>query len=952
MLNSDSGDLAMLGITEILEDLENSGDRFSDSYAETMQTLANMLNKQSRGQMRGINVEELRGQAGNFLYFSLISNNEDIPYDIAYLHQLQSHFRNPAILVLRRIRKFLMPSHRKILAHLEEDQNRERQIHFHNLDIDRKVKLNMDEMQRYQTMAKLTRSVLRKLDILGRAIGVPHQSKLQFRLINAILRDPHHLRHDKAIRWLDRSTCSGDIGFMNRLIEKGMWVLDRKSEKIRSELENLSGLPIDQNAVLQGGNWYSLTAPVKRGEDFISIFNAEERTEQRIKHITFFVVQSAYNTDKFHRLLDALNPNGDQAVYVKELSGIYFEVDRCINESGRNDGEPLAAVTSDRKYNLLSEEEANNAREWIRKNRIKLHSLKMEVFQILLEFKQNNMQIALPTQLENQIERTRELYQNEHVPDNVTDILPKIPVKAMQAELEQFEAELDKPDGTLLQACCDFINRIADWRKYIQEENFHRRLREVCDDFDEFEDLLVQFHKVDGELEELRRRSEALVNRLYHTIYLGTVSKPTLDQAFEMVIDQTLHKIRLLEYDIIDADRYQIIFEQALSYKGTAAYTQLDQLFRELHALPRQSQLIQALGEWENHLDRQTLMDKQAFIMENEFQLQELLDQVRAEIRDRMTEYPIDSRRLRFDVFSLSDCFAGNLETSMEAMLRAIPRVSSDQEGEILLDHLQALEGQVLEAQRVTRPKGEAMRKLRDLERSKLMPTNFLERLKVDLEENFENLDRLLKRINEELTKLRSLQNRFGGDHDEAVFSLSINFYDLEQLRKIYDFVESITIMDLKRFGLVYNHKNAMMEDLFKRALNNDPSVPEDIAERVNRRIYKAFRDSKNMPLDLKILILWEVPEILESECELLIRTLNFVDHTKVKEKAAYQNLLQVLDRVNSARGSTLDQIKQIWKEHQIRINKFKPTHYLRNFELNRRLIMDEARKRIGNKFK
>lgn len=952
MFDSENDDLAMLGLSDILEDLENCGERFSETYEESMQGLAGMLNKQGRGQLRSINVDELRGQAGNYLYFSLSSQQEDIPYDIAYLHFLQSHFRNPAILVLRRIRKFLTPSHRKFLAQLEEDQNRERQIHFQNLDIDRKVKLNMDEMQRYQTMAKLTRSVLRKLDIIGQAIGVPGKSKIQFRLINAILKDEHHLRHDKAIKWLERSSCRGDVGFMNRLIEKGVWVLDRKSEKLREELQKLSGLPIDENAVLHGGNWYSLTAPVKRGEDFISIFNAEERIEQRIKHITFFVIQSAYNVDKFTRQIEALSPNGNQAQYVKELSNVYFEIDRCICESGRNDGEPLAAVASDLKFHLLSEGEASKARDWIRQNRIKLHSLKMEVFQMLLEFKENHMQVALPPQLEDQIENSRQLYQNEHIPENVTDILPKIPIKAMEAELEQFEAESDKPDGSLLQACCDYLTRILDWRKHIQEEKFHRKLREVCDDFEEFEDLLIRFHKIDGELEELRRRCENLVNRLYHTIYLGSVSKETLKQSFEIVIDQTLHKIRLLEYDIIDADRYQAIFEHALSYEGTAAYTQLDQLFRELHALPRQAQLIQALGEWENHLDRNTLMEKQTFIMENEFELQELLDQVRAEIRDRMTEHPIDSRRLRFDVFSLSDCYAGNLETALDAMLRAVPRVASDQEGELLMDHLQALEGQILEAQRVTRPKGEAMRKLRDLERSKLMPTDFLDHLKKDLEENFNDLDLLLKRINDELQNIRQLQNHFGGDHDEAVFSLSINFYDLEQLRKIYDFVESITLMDLKRFGLVYNHKNAMMEDLFKRALDNDPSVPEDIAELVTRRVYKAFRDSKNMPLDLKILILWEVPEILESECELLIRTLNFVDHTKVREKAAYQNLLQVLERASTARGVTLERLKQIWKEHQIRINKFKPSHYLRNFELNRRLLMDEARKRIGNAFK
>lgn len=949
-----NAEFSIISLTEIVNDLESQPDRNSEEYGETMEGLAKILNGLSRGALKGIDGDELRGQAGNLLYFQIKDVAKPIPFDIEFINLLKSHFRNPTILVLRRIRKFLMPRHRNLLARLEEDQHRERQIRFQGLDIDRKVKTNLNEMQRFQTMAQLTRSVTRKLDILARAVCVPRQSKLEFRLLNGILDDQHHLRHANAMDWLDKGSCRGDVGFMNRIIEKGMWVLDRKSEKIRDDLEKLSGLPFsDNDTIAANGNWFSLTTPVRRGEDFLSIFNAEEQTEMQIKQITFFVIQSAYHVGKFQKMVDDLSPeNLTTEGYVSALSGIYFEIERCIQESVKKDGEAMAAITSDLKFNRLTAKEAEDAKTWVASNRMKLQSLKLEIFSQLLEFHQDHPEAALPQRLEHQVETEREQMEEEPEDKLIGDILPKIPVKAMEAELEQYLEESNNADGALLEALCEFIDKVLAWRDHLSEMEYHRKLRDLSDDFQEYEGYLMRFQKLEEALETLRTRALTLVERVYHSVYLGDVPEPILKRSFEFVLDLILQKVRLLEYEVLDAERYQAIFERALDLEGQAAYVQLDQLFRELHALPRQSQLIQALADWEHELDKEAMTEKQGFIVENEFQLQELLDQVRGELRERMTEERINSRRLRFDVFSLGDCYAGNLEIALEALLRTIPTLASDQEGESLLEQLQALEGQVIEAQRVTRPKGEAFRKLRDLERTKLMPTTFLEDLRQDLEENFTDLDTLLERINEELRELRKLQNRFGGNHDTAVFSLAINYYDLEQLKKIYSFVENITMMDLKRFGVVYTHKNAMMEDLLKRALAKDPSVPEEVGKRVSRRIFKAFKESKNIPMDLKIVVLVELPEILESESELLVRTLNFVDHEVVGQKAIYQGLLQIMSQCKEANPTTLGQLKKIWIHYMSRINGFQPVHYLKNYELNKRMLIADARKEIGNKFK
>ncbi len=941
-------------LCELVEGFDLDLAESHEAYAETMAQLATLINQLGRGALKGIDEAELRSQTGPLLRYIIKDIGMPVPFDISYLHLIKSHFRNPTILVLRRIRKFLVSPQRKILAQLEEDQHRERQIQFRNLDIDRKVKTNLEEMQRFQTMAQLTRSVSRKLDILARAVCVPRQSKLEFRLLNGILDDVHHLRHTNALQWLTESVSRGDVGVMNRVIEKGMWVLDRKSEKLREELERLSGLPLaDNQTLVEAGNWYALITPVRRGQEFLSIFDAEEQVETRIKKVTFFIIQSAYHEGKFHTLLDQITAARAPAeTYVAEVSALYFELERCIEESAKANGEAHAAIASDLKFGLLSAKEADEATAWLAQNRLKLQSLKMEVFGLLFEYRKANPQTALPQAIEDRIESERNLLDEQPGDALLGDVLPKIPVKALEAELEQLQAEAVHLDATLLEPLCDFHAKVVAWRVLLAGQSYHRKLRDISEDFDEFERNLMRFNQLEEALENLRATTEVLVERVYHGVYLGQIPQATLDRAFRIVIDLILFKVRMLEYEVLDAERYQRIFERALDYQGQAAYSQLDQLFKELHALPRQAQLNQALSEWEGELDKDSLAEKQNFIVENEFHLQELLDQVRAELRERMTQHPLESRRLRFDVFSLGDCYAPNLETALEAQLRLLPKLASDQQGESLIEHLQALEYQVLEAQRVTRPQGEALRKLRDLERSRLLPTTFLGDLRQDLEANFADLDHLLERINRELRNLRKLQNRFGGKHDDSVFSLAINYHDLEQLKKIYNFVENITMIDLKRFGLVYNHKNAMMEDLLKRALARDPSVPPNVAAQVNRRIFKAFSESKNIPLELKILILWEQPEILESEAELLLRTLNFVDHAHIAKKSIYQGLLQVLGKCKSAEPTTLTHLKRIWSYNLTRVNGFRPPHYQKNYELNRRKLVADAQQEIGSTFK
>ena len=278
------------------------------------------------------------------------------------------------------------------------------------------------------------------------------------------------------------------------------------------------------------------------------------------------------------------------------------------------------------------------------------------------------------------------------------------------------------------------------------------------------------------------------------------------------------------------------------------------------------------------------------------------------------------------------------------------PLLTSEQDGERLIANVQALEAQVIEAQRITKPGGEASEKLAEIERKALLPQDVIRDLHDDLVRNFTDLDQLLKDINEGLKQLRELQNRFGGDHDLGHLSITINIDDLESLQRIYHFVDSITVMDMKRFGLVYRQRYTLLDEVFERAKRKDPELPAEVASAITGKVYKNFSDKRILPVDVKTRILAAMPEVLEFECQLLLRTLHFVSSSEVRNKVVYKALLRMLEQVKSSSREKKRSLRRIWLRYRNAVEKFKPGQYERNYQNNARALLTDANEIVGDR--
>ncbi|MDJ0837036.1 MAG: hypothetical protein QNK37_11005 [Acidobacteriota bacterium] len=937
-------------LPEVTQDLQSVDKRSSNAYQGKVMGISQQLNKLGRGVVREIDINELQEQIGHLIYYTVKQFEHPVPYDVEHLADLYSHIKNPTVIVLRRIRRYLMAGHRKILARLEEEQARERQINFAGLDLNNKIKIGLEEMQRFQTMASIAGTVTRKLDILTKALHVPARAGDEFRLLDRFFTDPHHLRHREAMSWIESSMFQGNRHVLRKFIGKGRTMLQQKSNEIFATMERLSGIPFDRDTerLGTGFNWFSLGTPLRRGEDFVRIFENEERIENQIKRLTFFMVRSTWDADFYRKQLEEkyYPSQRDRQENCTKLARLYMEVEQRINESTNPEGEVQTAIATDIANELLNEQEAEAAREWVVTNKAKLQELKLEIFGIMRDTKALHPEVALPEQIEDLLSM-----EGEGAARLGRTGLPKITIMDLHQAVEALEERLVLPDGSLLADLIRLRGEVMARKDQMNHIDFQRQVRDACDSFKEYEDRLMEYSKVETRLDEMQVKLDHWILDAYRDIIYQDVDAEVLDKAFGIVVDQMLRAIRMLDYSVIDAAMFRELFDKALELGDAASLVQMDRLLHEVHTIPRQNQVLPALADWESTLGKKDFEAKQEWILENELALQQLVDDVRAELRERIGRSPIRPRRLRFEVFSLADCYAGNLRSLLEGLLRLAPVVASDSEGERLIANLQAIEAQIIEAQRVTKPEGEAYAKLKELERMNLLPDQVVQDLHVDLRENFKDLDKLLKEANDGLERVRALQNRFGGEHDTSHLSVIINIHDLESLKSIYHFVDNITMSDVKRFGVIYKQKNTVMEDLYERAYNNAEDVPVVIAKLIDKKAYKNFKAKNVVPIPLKIAILKEMPEMLEFECELLIRTLNLVSESKIREKLIYRALLKMME---TAKKGTMDHkrtLRRIWVKFRNQINGYQPRNFQQNYRNNTRALMTDVNDTVGHSF-
>ncbi|MDJ0837996.1 MAG: hypothetical protein QNK37_15890 [Acidobacteriota bacterium] len=956
---ADTAQLDLTTVSEMAQDFKLLQARHSKKFVALMVDICTAVNACPMGKLKNLDIEELKSQTGHMIYFDIKGLDEAIPCDLEFVPQLNSHFRKPTIIVLKRIRKFLMAEHRRILGRLEREQAFERILNMSAFDVSHKIRNALNEINRYQDMAKMVRGGGRKLDILMAALNVPSRCRFELVTIDRIVRDVHHQRHGEAKEWLNNSKFKGNTQAIHGLIKNGFQMLDSASNKILDLMEELSGIQFsrDSSTIDLHRNWYALGNSLPRGEEFIKSFTEEEKVEQKIKRLTYPMVRVGWDADRLRNRMDRLIVDlNNPKILATQLSNLFFDIEDKIDSSTKPDGPVMTAIETDMENGMLSIRERDQAEKWIRENKIKLQDLMMEIYDQLKELKEKNPKLGLADKLESTLERIKSGQEGDRDAQvqDVESEVEKLTAVDFTDKIAELEKSLENPDGKLLQEICDTRKAIKAQidRISIKNIDFHKKVRDAYTDFKDYEDKVMELYGQEEKLQNQRIQVEGWLLDCYRVCTYEGVADKTLTACMEVVIETMLLAVKKLEYEVIDASVFESYFEEALKMESVECMLHLDQLLQEIGAVPRAEQLINALKDWEKDIGKDKVKEKETFILENNEKLQEIADKIRAEMRERINESGATTRRMRFDVFGLSDSLAENLTALLHGLMATVDKVANEQEGELLIKSLESLEAQILQAQKDTKPGGEAIDKLKRLAEKDQISPDLTKDLKRDLEQNFSELDVVLEETSSGLKRVKLLQNRFGAEKETDYLDVTLNINDLERLSNVYDFLENITMEDSKRFCVAYNLKTGLVNNLFERAQKKDPTLSKEILSQFNRKTYKLFREKRYIPLPLKTAIMVNSKDIFEAECQLLCHTLNLVRPYNIRKKAAYQSMLGLLAQAKDADHQGKCAMGLLFGRLQSRMFDFKPKNHEKNFEGNRQSLLTDVKEAVGDAFK
>jgi len=960
MSDKEKKPLDLESLAEVAGDYKLLQARNSKNFVALMVDICTAINACPMGKLRNLGVDELQSQTGNMVQFEIKGLDNPIPCDLEFVPQLSSHFRKPTIIVLRRIRKFLMSQHRRILGRLEREQAFERILNMSAFDVSQKIRNALNEMNRYQEMAKMVRGGGRKLDILMNALHVPSRCRFELVSIDRIIRDKHHIRHDEAMTWLEKSKFKGNAQAIHGLIKNGFQMLDSANNKILDLMEELSGIQFsrDTSTIDLQRNWYSLGNTLPQGEQFIKSFTEEEKVEHKIKRLTYPMIRVGWDVERLRNQRDKMLVDiNNVRILAAQIANLIFEIEKKVDSSTKPDGEVMVAISTDFDNSMLSIREREDAERWSRENKVKLQDLMMETYDTLCELKEKNPNMALPDKLEAIIERIKSGQEGDRDANqkDVESDMEKMNSIDYQKKVAELEARLENPDGVLLQDICDIRAEILKQIQTISINNidFHKKVRDAYQDFGAYENKVMELYQQEETLEQLRIQLEEWLLGCYRSCDYVGVAEKTLRACMGVVIESMLLNLKKVDYNCIDADRFGTFLEIALKMEGQECMLHLDQLLQEVGAVPEIQQLFGSLKDWEKDLGQEKIREKENFIQDNSEKLAELSNKIRNELRERINESGKGvPRRVRFDVFGLSDYLAENLITLLHSLMATAEKVANEQEGELLIKSLDSLESQVIEAQKATKPGGDALKKLGHLAEKNHLSKQLTIEMERELSQNFSDLDQVLEEATQGLKRVKLLQNRFGADKETDYLDVTLNINDLDKLKDVYDFIENVTMEDSKRFCVVYNLKTGLVNNLYERWRNKDLTLPKGIQSQINRKNYKLFREKRHIPASLKTAIMINSKEIYEAECQLLCHTLNLVRPYNIRKKATYQSFLSLLSQAKNGDHQTKRAMGLLWGRLQTKLFKYEPKNHQKNYEGNRQCLITDVGESLGDALK
>ncbi|MCB1049955.1 MAG: hypothetical protein KDC71_05095 [Acidobacteria bacterium] len=925
--------------------------RTASAYVATMVDVVTQLNNQPINKLEGVDLNEIRNQTGNLVYFSFKTVGEPIPIDIEFVPRLYCHLRRPCLLLLKKEKQWLSSAHRRIYSKLEKEHLLEK--HF-NPDTDMfllKFENMLKEIDRYKNMLNLVVGGGRKLDILNHAQNVFSQAKFELYFRERSLLDPHHPRHSSIQRWLKNSQHQGSVDSFkadlkdleNRLLASSQWIFDMQ--------ESISGvvMPLDNDHPDLSKTWYNLGQVTGRGDSFTNNLIKNLDIEEKVKRSTFVHVRKLYDAHGWGRQLESIDIEDTTAqAKAEKLSKFIMDVATLIDGALHHDSEAYQAVQSDLQHQVLTEKEGGEARQWISANQIRLHHVMMDAYQHLIQHSEQHSNLVIAKDVEEKILLLKNIdtqLVSEFEPvDWETEVQTKLdPWLKTDQNQESFWSEGLRLHNQLT----EHIAQVA-----FSNVSFHKELRATFTDAQAYEAKVMSLIE---QTQQWRTSQSAIEDKLIQAYKEGpitNVSEIILQKILDFILERQIMEAKKAKYDLLQAEPLEERSRKATDQVPNEALARMDYLFQEIQSIPKATYLTQALQDWQKTLSATDLAAKREFLESNEERLGQLLSQISNEMRELLNQVPQASRRLRFQVFGLSDFYAASLDRTRSLLMNILGRSTNIDEFKCLFQNLKDVETQVIEAQKATKKGGTSHNRLKEMVRMGQINLELLAQLEADLKENYRDLDVLLGKIAKDLKQVADWRLRLGDETQFDYLNITVNADDLDQLNQQYQFAESAQLEQIRRFCLAYQYKSNLTAEVFMRARKGDPSLPTDVINDLDKKTLAAFFEDRTISALTKLNLFIHMPEIFEAEVQLLLHTLNLVQPNSIRDKAIYRGMVQSLSVFQNRPPGLKRMSTVLFGRLQSRLIGYKPDGLKSNFEHNRSSLFTDIQDASGGEFK
>ena len=903
--------------------------RNSKPYDQIMVNLLSMLNAKESSSIKTVDFSELIRRNNHLVFFVVEPGEIRVPFDLNYGIWLNSDLKNRLLVMLKGNRRNLRKEEIEAVSQLERARSYCFSIDFKTLKLDLVITRCLDEMSNYESLAKLETRVPRQLDLYFAALASANQFRFELECLDSLLLDTNHVRKAEVKKWFQESIFRGNRPIFKEYKKKNFQLLDERCFGIIAKIRGVFGNLGDGDELKKLGiseSWQNIGPNLGRGSSLV--IEGVNHSFEKFSCGTFQKLKEEFDSKVIRAELESYLKKEDRS-NLNVLPSLLVNLEEILKEMTKGDGRFRCSLKADLAFGVLSKHDRKKSEEWAHQNIIDLKHLQLEVFHHLID------------------EYLR--FPDKFFPEDVIQKIIKVQAKKFPLEpvdLEGFKKRLTQLSRAAYtnQALEDLVDlglELRSKKQALTNVTELARLRKSCLLFEDFETRLQEHHEVETAIENIRIKCDEQIFKCFSSVRHSGSKPITIDRIFEYLADHMLNELRHLNYSLIDSRRFEGLFEKAiLMPKADSAY-QLDTLLREIHLIPKHDQLQSALDAWGDRLTPEEMQGKQAFLFQNEMQLQKLVQNIRNELRECLTSTGEShwTRRNRFEVFGMGDYFGPNIQPLLEALLRMVPRVTQLKECKNLIENIEFVESKVHEAHQATSPNGSAYREVKRL--SHLMGHSVLKRLLEDLDINQRDLDQILKGAREGLHSSQILLKRLGVPNGASEYlSVSISLNDLDQLQELYDFLPEIGLPEIKRFVLVYNHKIHLMEELYKRASKEDEGLTEEMKNLFNSQAFTDFKTNFRIKDTLKFEILYAMPEILEAESQLLNRTLNFVKPEQLKSKSTYNGILQVIGSVGPKDIQNHRKLRHIWSNFQRSLEKYRPERFASNFQKNARTLL------------